>query len=139
MTTLDTNFNTITVIDPSTVETKQHFHNGQMAVTYQTLICDSITNSQGLVAGIAISKPGDYQPTRGHTHQEPEIYFIISGNAKIVTETGDIYAPQGSVVYIPGGVEHAAMAETPDSEMTLFYVFGNISCFNDIIYNYHPE
>lgn len=50
-------------------------------------------------------RPG--QRSRGHEHQEAELYFVLEGTLVFITKEDEIMLPAGTAAFVPGGVPHA--------------------------------
>lgn len=87
-------------------------------VLYRVYPMKSCGEETGLLVGTSVLEPGcvgnEYFMTKGHSHlleEAPEVYFTLSGEGMILTETadGDTVAQKmekGTIHYIPGKWAH---------------------------------
>ena len=60
--------------------------------------------ADNLSLGIYSLPTGDVDPQQPHT--EDEIYYVVSGNAKLMVEDVDRSVKPGSIVFVQAGVAH---------------------------------
>ena len=66
----------------------------------------------------------------GATHEEDEIYYILSGKGKLQLDEKVIEIGPGEVIFIPGGVFHALDNRESDEDMCIL-TFWRDYRFND--------
>ena len=101
-------------------------------VDWWTLFSADRTATNSLTVGIAEVPVAAPRPARGHTHEQAEVYFFLSGRGEVVVEGKPTSVVAGDAVFIPGNVEHMAV-NTGDEPLRLLYFFGADS-FEDIVY-----
>ena len=56
-----------------------------------------------------------------HPHAEDEIYYVISGQASIRIDGEDTPVGEGSVIYVPAGLEHRFHTITEDLRLLVCF------------------
>lgn len=103
-------------------------------VDWWTLFSSDRTDTCGLTVGIAEVPVGAPRPPRGHTHEQAEVYFFLSGTGEVVIEGESTPVTTGDAVFIPGNVEHMSV-NTGAEPLRLLYFFAADS-FADIVYKF---
>lgn len=103
-------------------------------VDWWTLFSADRTPTKDLTVGIADVPVGAPLPDRGHTHDQSEVYFFLSGNGEVVVDGESTPVTAGDAVFIPGGIEHMAV-NTGNETLRLLYFFATDS-FGDIDYRF---
>lgn len=103
-------------------------------VDWWTLFSADRTATDSLTVGVAEVPVGAPRPARGHTHEQAEVYFFLSGRGEVVIEGESTAVAAGDAVFIPGNVEHMSV-NTGDEPLRLFYFFATDS-FADIVYKF---
>ena len=103
-------------------------------VEWWTLFSSDRTATNSLTVGIADIPVGAPRPARGHTHDQAEVYYFLSGNGEVVVEGDATPVCAGDAVFIPGNVEHMAV-NIGTEPLRLLYFFAADS-FSDIIYKF---
>lgn len=103
-------------------------------VDWWTLFSADRTPTSALTVGVAEVPVGAPRPDRGHTHEQAEVYFFLSGTGEVVVEGESTPVVAGDAVFIPGNVEHMSV-NTGDVPLRLLYFFATDS-FQDIIYKF---
>jgi mannose-6-phosphate isomerase-like protein (cupin superfamily) len=103
-------------------------------VDWWTLFSADRTPTESLTVGIAEVPVGAPRPLRGHTHEQAEVYFFLSGVGEVVVNGEPTAVSVGDAVYIPGNLEHMAV-NTGSSPLRLLYFFATDS-FEDVIYKF---
>jgi mannose-6-phosphate isomerase-like protein (cupin superfamily) len=75
--------------------------------------------SDKLSVGLAIWRKG--KPDRQRPHQEDEVYYVISGRAKIQVAGEDRPVEPGSLVFVATGVEHHFHSIEEDLRVLVFW------------------
>ena len=82
-----------------------------------------IVQSEIIVSEIVCYEPGQFTKTHVHPHQD-EIFFCMQGTGIVTfTERDDIPIEQGSVVFVPSGVEHG-VETIADERLVLVFAKG---------------
>ena len=83
-------------------------------IQWRTLLSADRTPTTSMTLGVAEIKPGGRASLREHRHAQPEIYYILSGVAKMTIgdETRDV--GPGDAIAIPPGAEHTIRNTGPD-------------------------
>ena len=84
--------------------------------------------------GIAEIPVGAPRPPRGHTHEQAEVYFFLSGSGLVIINDESTPVTTGDAVFIPGNIEHMAV-NTSAEPLRLLYFFATDS-FADIVYKF---
>ena len=106
------------------------------SVRWRTLISGDRTPTESLTVGIAEIEPGGSRNFRPHTHAQPEVYFILSGEGTVTISGTDHPVRPGTAVFVPGSAEHGA-CNTGAELLRLLYVFPSHS-FAEVQYEF-PE
>ena len=70
-------------------------------------------------AGLYALPAGGIDPQ--HPHAEDEIYYVIHGKASIQIDGKDTAVGEGSVIYVPAGVEHRFHTITDDLQVLVCF------------------
>lgn len=103
-------------------------------VDWWTLFSSDRTDTCGLTVGIAEVPVGAPRPPRGHTHEQAEVYFFLSGNGEVVVDGESTPVTAGDAVFIPGDAEHMSV-NTGEVPLRLLYFFAADS-FEEIVYRF---
>lgn len=103
-------------------------------VDWWTLFSADRTATNSLTVGIAEVPVGAPRPPRGHTHQQAEVYYFLSGVGEVVVDGEVTPVAAGDAVFIAGNVEHMAV-NTGNEPLRLLYFFAADS-FGDIVYEF---
>ena len=103
-------------------------------VDWWTLFSADRTPTCGLTVGIAEVPVGAPRPPRGHTHEQHEVYFFLSGSGEVVLNGESTAVTAGDAVFIPGNMEHMSV-NTGTDPLRLLYFFPADS-FADIEYKF---
>lgn len=103
-------------------------------VDWWTLFSADRTPTCGLTVGIAEVPVGAPRPPRGHTHEQQEVYFFLSGSGEVVLNGESTAVTAGDAVFIPGNMEHMSV-NTGTEPLRLLYFFPADS-FADIEYKF---
>ncbi len=103
-------------------------------VDWWTLFSADRTATSGLTVGVAEIPVGAPRPPRGHTHEQAEVYFFLSGSGVVVIDDESTSVTTGDAVFIPGNIEHMAL-NTGTEPLRLLYFFAADS-FTDIVYKF---
>jgi mannose-6-phosphate isomerase-like protein (cupin superfamily) len=78
-------------------------------------------SSHEMIAGIGVIDPGIHYSL--HYHDQPEIYYIVSGRAILYVKDSAIEVFPGSTIYIGGRVVHGVdcIGEEP---LRIYYIYG---------------
>lgn len=107
------------------------------SVRWWELIGGDTMPTSELVVGVAEVPVGAARPTRGHTHEPAEVYYIVSGRGEVRVD-GETYSLNpGDAVWIPSNAEHVAY-NVGDETLRLLYVFAKDK-FSDITYCFPAE
>ena len=106
------------------------------SVTWSTLISSSVTKTDSLCAGI-VSCPPWGGTLEAHSHEQAEIYYILSGEGS-VTVSDQVYPVKpGSMLYIPGSATHRVQ-NSGCTELRWLYFFAT-SDFRSVVYHFQNE
>lgn len=72
-----------------------------------------------LSAGLYVLSAGGVDPQQPHT--EDEVYYIVSGAARIAVGSQDREVRPGSIVFVPAGVEHRFHSIEQDLAILVFF------------------
>ncbi len=101
------------------------------SIRWQTLISRGLTDSAGMVCGIALLAEGE--DFTAHHHAQAEIYFGLEGSGTVMIDGVAHRIAPGVALFIPS---HAVHAVPPVSEpLRFFYVFATDS-FDDVTYHW---
>ena len=103
-------------------------------VDWWTLFSADRTPTSALTVGVAEVPVGAPRPPRGHTHEQAEVYFFLSGAGEVVIEGVPTPVIAGDAVFIPGNVEHMSV-NTGEVPLRLLYFFAADS-FAEILYKF---
>ena len=103
-------------------------------VDWWTLFSADRTPTCGLTVGIAEVPVGAPRPPRGHTHEQLEVYYFLSGSGEVVLNGESTAVTAGDAVFIPGNMEHMSV-NTGTEPLRLLYFFPADS-FSDIEYKF---
>lgn len=103
-------------------------------VDWWTLFSADRTATSALTVGIAEIPVGAPRPARGHTHEQAEVYFFLSGTGEVEVEGESTQVAAGDAVFIPGNIEHMSV-NTGTEPLRLLYFFAADS-FEEIIYKF---
>ena len=103
-------------------------------VDWWTLFSADRTPTCGLTVGIAEVPVGAPRPPRGHTHEQHEVYYFLSGSGEVVLNGESTAVTAGDAVFIPGNMEHMSV-NTGTEPLRLLYFFPADS-FADIEYKF---
>jgi quercetin dioxygenase-like cupin family protein len=101
-------------------------------VVWRTLLSADRTPSESLTLGIAELQPGD--ALREHRHDQPELYFILSGEGQVLAGGPPRAVRAGTAIFFPGNARHG-LANTGSVELRYVYVFAADS-FADVDYRF---
>lgn len=104
-------------------------------VDWWTLFSADRTTSKSMTVGIAEVPVGAPRPPSGHSHDQSEVYFFLSGVGEVVVEGESRAVAAGDAVFLPGNTEHMAV-NTGSEPLRLLYVLAADS-FEDVIYKFH--
>ena len=76
-------------------------------------------NVPDLSMGLYILPAGGTDPQRPHT--EDEVYYVVSGQAKIRVDSEDRDVQAGSIVYVAKNVEHKFHSIEEDLKVIVFF------------------
>ena len=86
------------------------------------LVSKEICGAENLSAGMFWLAPG--QETVSDIHPEAEeIYYVVSGQGRLVMDGEEFRVAKGMTVYIPAGVNHQSFNDG-EEELCYFYAFG---------------
>lgn len=103
-------------------------------VDWWTLFSSDRTSTNALTVGVAEIPVGAPRPARGHTHEQAEVYFFLSGCGEVVIDGEATPVTAGDAVFIAGDVEHMAV-NTGEKPLRLLYFFAADS-FDEIVYKF---
>ncbi len=87
------------------------------------LVRKKIVQSEIIVSEIVCYEPGQFTKSHVHPHQD-EIFHCIQGKGVVtLTERDDIPIEQGSVVFVPSGIEHG-VETIGDNRLVLVFAKG---------------
>lgn len=87
------------------------------------LVRKKIFQSEIIVSELVCYEPGQITKTHVHPHQD-ELFFCMQGKGVITfSERDDIPIEQGSVVFVPAGVEHG-VETVSDERLVLVFAKG---------------
>ncbi len=76
--------------------------------------------SEKIIAEICCYSPG--QSTVKHLHpKQDEIFYIVEGTGKIVSDDQELPVSKSSVVFVPAGVKHGIQT-VEDSQLLLMFI-----------------
>lgn len=101
------------------------------SIRWQTLISAGLTDSAGMVCGIAHLAAGEDFTV--HHHAEAEIYFGLDGTGTVMIEGIPHRLAPGVALFIPSHAVHGIPAVT--APLRFFYVFA-ADRFDDITYHW---
>ncbi|MGA1743679.1 MAG: cupin domain-containing protein [Ilumatobacteraceae bacterium] len=107
------------------------------AVRWWELIGGDTMPTKELVVGIAEVPVGVQRPSRGHTHEPAEVYYIVSGRGEVLVDDETYPVASGDAVWIPPNAEHVAY-NVGDEPLRLLYVFAKDK-FTEITYCFPAE
>ncbi|MFZ9726204.1 MAG: cupin domain-containing protein [Ilumatobacteraceae bacterium] len=107
------------------------------AVRWWELIGGDTMPTKELVVGIAEVPVGVQRPSRGHTHEPAEVYYIVSGRGEVLVDDVTYPVTSGDAVWIPPNAEHVAY-NVGDEPLRLLYVFAKDK-FTEITYCFPAE
>ncbi|MGA0149190.1 MAG: cupin domain-containing protein [Ilumatobacteraceae bacterium] len=107
------------------------------AVRWWELIGGDTMPTKELVVGIAEVPVGVQRPSRGHTHEPAEVYYIVSGRGEVSVDDETYPVASGDAVWIPPNAEHVAY-NVGDEPLRLLYVFAKDK-FTEITYCFLAE
>jgi len=122
------------VVDPSDLPLESFSDPSFGTVHWRTLFSGDRTATASMTCGLATLDPGGHLAL--HRHAPPEVYFGVSGTARIVVDGASHVLRPGTAVYIPGNAVHGIFAD--DGPASFFYVFARDS-FAEVEYNFLPE
>ncbi|MDP3263275.1 MAG: cupin domain-containing protein [Tabrizicola sp.] len=103
-------------------------------LSWRTLISGGLTPTAGLVCGVAEMQPG--QTFAQHRHVEPEVYFGLDGEGRVIIDGVAHRLAPGVALYIPSMAEHGVPVVT--KPLRWFYTFARDS-FEQITYHFTHE
>jgi quercetin dioxygenase-like cupin family protein len=104
----------------------------EAALTWRTLLSGDRTSSEALTVGVAEIAPVGASEPPVHRHAQPEVYYVLSGRGVVRVAGRNHPLQPGTTVFIPGNVEHGAIA-TGSETLRILYVFAADS-FADVEY-----
>ena len=104
------------------------------SVRWRTLLSADRTPTDSLTMGVAEMEPGAIEEFRPHRHEQPEIYYILSGEGIVRISGEDHPVRPGMAIFIPGNALHGAL-NTGSELLRLLYVFPADS-FDQIRYEF---
>ncbi|KAF2774464.1 hypothetical protein EJ03DRAFT_347064 [Teratosphaeria nubilosa] len=114
-------------------------------VRWKTLISSDKTPSKDLTAGIATLPPRrENQPASAggniapHRHRQAEVYIVVSGEAIVNVDMLEYPVSAGSVVFVPGGAEHAVRNTSLTEEFVWYFCFA-ADKFGDVRFLYRND
>ena len=103
-------------------------------IRFRTLVSAPVTQSEGIVCGVAMLEGGETFPL--HSHPQPEVYFGLEGTGEVLIDGRPYGLSPGIALYIPGGAVHGVpLAKAP---LKWFSTFAADS-FSDIDYRFEHE
>lgn len=102
--------------------------------TWHTLLSSPGTASTSITAGIATCPR--YGTLALHRHEQPEVYFILSGSGEVEIDGERHFVSRNNLVWIPGDAEHGVFCG--DNELSWLYLFPEDS-FDNIVYRFTAE
>ncbi len=106
---------------------------GKLRARFKMLFSADRTATDSLTCGVASVNPEEPLPLHRHAHSE--IYFGLSGTARVTVGAEEFLLSEGTALFIPGSVEHAVHADGP---ATFFFAFAADS-YSDVQYVYLDE
>jgi mannose-6-phosphate isomerase-like protein (cupin superfamily) len=103
-------------------------------VDWWTLFSADRTATSGLTVGVAEIPVGAPRPPQGHTHEQAEVYFFLSGAGEVEVDGESTPVVAGDAVFIPSNIEHMSV-NTGSEPLRLLYFFAADS-FTDIVYKF---
>lgn len=116
--------------DLRTVEEEVLHRAGKHRARFRMLFSGDRTSTDSLTCGVATVGPGEPLPLHRHAHAE--VYFGLTGRARVTVNGEDFVLTEGSALFIPGDLPHAVHA---DEEAKLFFAFAADS-YGDVRYVY---
>lgn len=107
--------------------------NGKHRARFKMLFSADRTATDSLTCGVASVAPGEPLPLHRHAHSE--IYYGLSGIARVRVGAEEFLLSEDTALFIPGGVEHAVHADAP---ARFFFAFAADS-YSDVRYVYLDE
>ena len=104
----------------------------ESSVTWRTLLSGDRTPTESLTLGVADVEPIGATEPRVHHHAQAEVYYVLSGEGIVRVGDRDHPLRTGTTVFIPGNVEHGAIA-TGTETLRILYVFAADS-FSEVEY-----
>lgn len=121
-------------VDPADLPVERFADSSFGTVHWRTVFCGDRTPTEAMTCGLASLETGDYLAL--HRHAPPEIYFGVSGTARVVIDGVSHVLRPGTAVFIPGNAVHGIFAE--DGPASFFYVFAT-DRFSEVEYNILPD
>ena len=106
------------VVDPSEVVEYERL---TPPARVSSLVANDICGAQHVAAGLVKFKGRTV--TKRDIHDEEELYYVVSGRAKIEMGGETFYVKPGMVVYIPAKCWHQSTS-LDDEELCYFWSFG---------------
>lgn len=106
---------------------------GKHRARFKMLFSADRTATDSLTCGVAYVGPGEPLPLHRHAHSE--VYFGLSGTARVKVGAEIFLLSEGAALFIPGNVEHAVHADEP---ARFFFAFAADS-YSDVRYVYLEE
>ncbi|KAF2156268.1 RmlC-like cupin [Myriangium duriaei CBS 260.36] len=107
-------------------------------ISWHTLFSSHLTPTTAMSAGIAYCPPKTGYLAH-HRHSHDEIYYIVSGQGRVVVEGIDYEVAAGDSVFIPGDAEHGVCMDQNSKEgLKWLYVFA-ADFFGDVKYRFRAE
>ena len=107
---------------------------GRGDCTWKTIISSPSTRTDSITIGIASCKaPGGHLGL--HRHQQPEVYYIISGQGLVEIDGEQRLVTAGSVVFIASNVEHGMRNLDSSEDLKWLFCFG-ANGFDEVIYQF---
>ncbi len=106
---------------------------GKLRARFKMLFSADRTETHSLTCGVASVGPEEPLPLHRHAHSE--VYFGLSGTARVTVGAQDFLLSEGTALFIPGDAEHAVHADGP---ATFFFAFAADS-YTDVQYVYLDE
>ncbi len=97
---------------------------------WKTLISAGVTQSAGIVLGVAVLAPGRTLPA--HRHAQAEAYLVLEGAGVVTIDGTEHTVGPGSAVFIAGDTVHAVRC-TGAEDLRLTYVLA-ADAFEDVEY-----
>nr|WP_138734765.1 cupin domain-containing protein [Modestobacter excelsi] len=121
----------------TTAETETEVWNDPVRghVAFQVLISRDRTPTSSLYTGLTELPPSGWLGR--HRHTQAEVYHVLEGTGVVVLDGAEHAVTGGSVVFIPGDVEHG-IRNAADEPLRFVYAFATDSV-QDVVYRFSAE